>query len=430
MGEPDEENVFADIDKCIEDTNAIVPPRVDAATFIVEHSLILLYRSVIFFFKQLPGEHLHEAWDRFKLYLVRSLNHGFLDNILLEMFYMCLDPMNQSIAKNAADGSFMDRTFARITQILDKMAEHNQVWHAEDTKGGIAYSTPSLTNMIKENQERDQMRTMKKQIISTIHNEDIKDHPTKVPDNHTNRDLTRKGKGQYSNSPYWKESSSSDSKLESILERVLQNHERSNTSMKNMTKLVGSHTASIQKLEMQMRDLSREQNPKQKGMLPSDAIANPKGSGSGPTSHCMSITTQSGKLLQGENEQVVKAQEVNHEEVKEKVIEAPKPLAPIHRHPPLFPQRLARRVDDSKFEKFYDILKQLSVNIPFVKAFQEMSGFAKYLKDLITKKKTTKNEVVNVIHRVSFIIATTVVQKKEDLGAFTIPCTIGLRDFS
>ncbi|XP_075079381.1 uncharacterized protein LOC142164758 [Nicotiana tabacum] len=58
-----------------------------------------------------------------------------------------------------------------------------------------------------------------------------------------------------------------------------------------------------------------------------------------------------------------------------------------------------------------------------------MPGFAKYLKDLITKKKTTKNEVVNLTHRVSYIIATTTVQKKEDPGAFTIPCTIGERDF-
>ncbi|XP_070042760.1 uncharacterized protein [Nicotiana tomentosiformis] len=225
-----------------------------------------------------------------------------------------------------------------------------------------------------------------------------------------------------------------------------------------MTALVSSHTASIQKLEMQMRDLSRDQNPKQKCKLPSDTIANPKGSGSGPTSHCMAITTRSGKLLQGENEQVVevedfeqeveaqdevpivveveklpktvRTQEVNHEEVMEKVIEAPNTLAPIPRPPPAFPQRLDRKVDDSKLEKFYDILKQLLVNISFVEAFQEMLDFAKYLKDLITKRKTTKNEVVNVTHRVSSIIATTIVQTKEDPWAFTIPCTIGLRDFA
>ncbi|XP_070008703.1 uncharacterized protein [Nicotiana sylvestris] len=180
-----------------------------------------------------------------------------------------------------------------------------------------------------------------------------------------------------------------------------------------MTELVGSHTASIQKLEMQMRDLSREQNPKQKGILPSDTIANPKSSGSGPTSHIMAITTQSGKVLQGESEQVVEVEESERLRLKSQVL-----------------LKLKRKVDDSKLEKFYDILKQLSVNIPFVKAFQEMSGFAKYLKDLITKNRTTKNKVVNMTHRVSSIITTSTVQKKEDSRAFTIPCTIGAHDFA
>ncbi|XP_070015446.1 uncharacterized protein [Nicotiana sylvestris] len=125
-----------------------------------------------------------------------------------------------------------------------------------------------------------------------------------------------------------------------------------------------------------------------------------------------------------------KVQEVNQEGVKEKEKETSKDPPPIPRPPPPFPQRLIRRVDDSKLEKFYDILKQLSVNIPFLEAFQEMSGFAKYLKDLITKKRTTKNEVINMTHPVSSIIATNPVQNKEDPGAFTIPCTIGERDFA
>ncbi|XP_075088345.1 uncharacterized protein LOC142170351 [Nicotiana tabacum] len=170
----------------------------------------------------------------------------------------------------------------------------------------------------------------------------------------------------------------------------------------------------------------------------------------------MAITTRSGKVLQGEGEQVVEVEELekgvgveepsvfeiekipedvqvqkeNREEVKEKVKETPKNLPPIPRPPPPFPQRLARKVDDRKLEKFYDILKQLSINIPFLEAFQEMPGFAKYLKDLITKKKTTKNEVVNVTHSVSSIIATSTVRKKETLGAFTIPFTIGAHDFT
>ncbi|XP_070025323.1 uncharacterized protein [Nicotiana sylvestris] len=478
-------------------------------------------RDKIFFFKQVSGEHLHEAWDHFKLYLVRSPNHGFSDSILLEKFYMGLDPMNQSIAKNAADGSFMDKSFTRVTQILDKMAKHNQAWHSKDTTGGITYGSPSLSNMIKENQERDQViaglatnvnavtkmftksQTKKVNVVEDVQpisNEDFEEenyvnnsqggyqrqqyqgqgqqnqwrpNPQGQGRQQWRNDQGGSNQGNWNNNnnnfsnrssnPYvppkgqcLNQGSSSESKLESMLERVLQNQEKSDTSMRNMTELVGSHTASIQKLEMQMRYLSREQNPKQKVTLPSDIIVNPKGSGSGPTSHVKAITTRSGKVLQGEGEHVVEEEEFekgvkvkepsvveiekiledvqvqkeNREEVKEKVKETPKTLPPIPIPPPPFPQRLARKVDDSKLERFYDILKQLSVNIPFVEAFQEIPGFAKYLKDLITKKKTTKNEVVNVTHLVSSIIATSTVQKKEDPGAFTILCTIGAYDFA
>ncbi|XP_070015516.1 uncharacterized protein [Nicotiana sylvestris] len=398
------------------------------------------------------------------------------------------------------------------------MAKHNQAWHSEDTTGGIAYRSTSLNTMIEENQERDQVivglatnvnvltkmftksQTKKVNVVKDVQpipNEDFEEanyvnnsqggyqrkqyqgqgqqnqwrpHPQGQGNQHWRNDQNGSNQGKWNNnfpnrssnpyvSPkgqYSNQCSSSESKLEGMLTRVLQNQEKCDTSMRNMTELVGSHTTSIQKLEMQMRDLSREQNPKQKGTVQSDTIVNPKGSGSGPISHVMAVTTRSEKVLQGESEQLVeveeseheveveeqslvevekvleelKVQEENREEVKEKVKETPKTLPPIPRPPPPFAQRLARKVDNSKIEKFYDILKQLLVNIPFVEAFQEMSGFAKYLKDLITKKRTTKIKVVNVTHRISSIIATSTVQKKEYLGAFTIPCTIGAHDFA
>ncbi|XP_019251044.1 PREDICTED: uncharacterized protein LOC109229957 [Nicotiana attenuata] len=268
-------------------------------------------RDKIFFFKQLSGEHLHEAWDRFKLYLVRSPNHGFLDSILLKKFYMGLDAMNQSIDKNAADGSFMDKTFARIRQILDKMAKHNQAWHSEDTTGGIACGFATnvnvLTKMLTESQTK---KVNVAEDVQPTSNEDYEEenYVNNSQEGYQSSNPYVPPKGQYSN-----QGSSSDSKLENMLERVLQNQERSDTSMRNMTELVGSYTASIQILEIQMRDLTREQNPKQKGTLPSDTIANPKGSGSGPTSHCIAITTQSGKVLQGESEQAVEVEESEQE---------------------------------------------------------------------------------------------------------------------
>ncbi|XP_070004367.1 uncharacterized protein [Nicotiana sylvestris] len=321
---------------------------------------------------------------------------------------MGLDVMNQSIAKNVADGSFMDKTFARITKILDKMAKHNQAWHLEDTTGGIAYGSPSLTNMIKENQKRDQVivglatnvnmstkmctesQTKKVNVVEDVQPSSSKDYEE------TN--YVNKSQGGYQRQQYQGQGQ--------------QNQWRPNSQGQGKQQWRNDQ-------DMQMRDLSKEQNPKQKETLPSDTIANPKGSGSGPTSYCMAITTWSGKVLQGENEQVVEVEESEQEveaQVEEPIVDKAKRVT-------------KEKVDDSKLEKYYNILKQLSVNIPFDEAFQEMSGFAKYLKDLITKKRTTNNELVNVTHRVNSIIATTTVQNKEDSGDFTIPCTIGARDF-
>ncbi|XP_059310202.1 uncharacterized protein LOC132061389 [Lycium ferocissimum] len=58
-----------------------------------------------------------------------------------------------------------------------------------------------------------------------------------------------------------------------------------------------------------------------------------------------------------------------------------------------------------------------------------MPGFAKFVKDLLTKKRSVQHETVNLTHRVSSIIASTTVQNKGDPGAFTIPCNIGLHAF-
>ncbi|XP_019227294.1 PREDICTED: uncharacterized protein LOC109208620 [Nicotiana attenuata] len=352
---------------------------------------------------------------------------------------MGLDAMNQSIAKNAADGSFMDKTFARITQILDKMAKHKKAWHSEETTGGIAYGTPSLNNMIKENQQRDQAiaglatnvnvltkmftesQTKKMYVVENV-------QPTSNED-YEEANYVNNSQGGYQRQQY--QGSGQQNQWRPNLQGQGNQQWRNNQGSSNQGNWSNNNNNfSNQSSNPYVRHFNEEYDR----------------------------ACRSGNVLQGENEQVVevedfeqevkaqvevpivveakkvpeefKIQEVNREEDKEKVKEMPKTLAPIPRPPPLFPQRLSRRVDYSKLEKFYDILKKLSVNIPFVEAFQQMPGFAKYLKDLITRKKTTKNEVVNVTHQVSSIIATTTIQKKEDPGAFTIPCTVGPRDFA
>ena len=59
-----------------------------------------------------------------------------------------------------------------------------------------------------------------------------------------------------------------------------------------------------------------------------------------------------------------------------------------------------------------------------------MPGYAKFMKDLVTKKRSVTFEDDDRKQHCSAISTRSMVQKKEDLGAFTIPCTIGLLHFA
>ena len=59
-----------------------------------------------------------------------------------------------------------------------------------------------------------------------------------------------------------------------------------------------------------------------------------------------------------------------------------------------------------------------------------MPGYAKFMKDLVTKKRSVTFEDDDRMQHCSAIATRSLVQKKEDPGAFTTPCTIGLLHFA
>lgn len=67
------------------------------------------------------------------------------------------------------------------------------------------------------------------------------------------------------------------------------------------------------------------------------------------------------------------------------------------------------------------MLKEVSVNIPLVEALEQMPGYATFMKDLVTKKRTVTMEPVENIHHCSAVATRSLVEKNEDPGAFTIP---------
>ncbi|XP_047270400.1 uncharacterized protein LOC124899536 [Capsicum annuum] len=98
------------------------------------------------------------------------------------------------------------------------------------------------------------------------------------------------------------------------------------------------------------------------------------------------------------------------------------PAIPIH---PPFPKWSLRKGKHDKFKKFFDKFSTLSINIPLIEALQDMTGYAKFMKDSISKRRLMKDETIEVTHHFSDIMSSTYVEKKKDPGAFTISCTIG-----
>ncbi|WMV33292.1 hypothetical protein MTR67_026677 [Solanum verrucosum] len=95
-----------------------------------------------------------------------------------------------------------------------------------------------------------------------------------------------------------------------------------------------------------------------------------------------------------------------------------------------FPQWLRKKDDNAQFQKFLVVVKDLSINIPLVDALVEMPRYSKYMKELVTKKRLFDCEMVEISQICSAIMTKNAIVKKEDLGAFTIPCTICMCTFA
>ncbi|XP_070040760.1 uncharacterized protein [Nicotiana tomentosiformis] len=74
-------------------------------------------------------------------------------------------------------------------------------------------------------------------------------------------------------------------------------------------------------------------------------------------------------------------------------------------------------------------MKSLSINVSLVEALEQMPGYAKFMKNLVTKKRSMNYEMIKMTHQVSAMV-NFMSPKLEDPGAFTILCTIGSADFT
>ncbi|XP_050900114.1 uncharacterized protein LOC127106859 [Lathyrus oleraceus] len=108
---------------------------------------------------------------------------------------------------------------------------------------------------------------------------------------------------------------------------------------------------------------------------------------------------------------------------KEKV---PKPIIKL----PYPPRQKKKDQHEFFFERFLEMFKKLEINIPFSEALEQMPIYAKFMKDIISKKRSTDIDPIILTETCSVILqGMKIPLKKKDRGSVTIPCIIGDRKF-
>ncbi|XP_050889196.1 uncharacterized protein LOC127094398 [Lathyrus oleraceus] len=175
------------------------------------------------------------------------------------------------------------------------------------------------------------------------------------------------------------------------------------------------------------------------GALPSATMTNPR-----EHNNVSVVTTRSGKShevleetaededqlievdLEIKENEAVREELVAQKEVgKEKVTE-PKSVIKL----PFLARNKKKGQNEKNFEKFLELFKKLEINIPLLEALEEMPTYAKFMKDIISKRRTIDTNPIILTETCSAILqGMKIPMKKKDRGAVTIPCTIRDRSF-
>ena len=197
--------------------------------------------------------------------------------------------------------------------------------------------------------------------------------------------------------------------------RLLQFHEQKLSDLdvfKSDTQMLQKNTsASLKNLETQVGQLALNVPNQNKETFPSDTQKNPK--------DCMAIQLRSGKDLssnkktegieetEAEKEKTEEKEEKNSqlEQLKKSNDQKKKEGVPAYTPAVPFPQRLHKSRREEQFSKFLDIFKKIEINIPFVEVISQMPLYAKFLKEILSKKRKIAEEgIVNLIATCSSII--------------------------
>ncbi|XP_075500001.1 uncharacterized protein LOC142538578 [Primulina tabacum] len=335
-------------------------------------------------------EVLYEDWERYKELLRKCPNHGYAEWVQIQLFYNGLDGPTRGNVDAAVGGTIFSKTPDEAYELLEQMTINSYHWpsfgvdHTDcsDDKAGqstsdVALITTEEEPVVEEAQyiknNRGYGRYRGNPPYNTYH-PGLRNHENFSYANNKNvlnpppGFKTEKGEGKPSFEDlvgtFVAESGKRMTRTESCLDSM-------ETHMGNMGATMKFLKTQIGHLANALRDQTRGQVPKQYGE---------------PTEENVDI------LVEEDNGK----------------------------------GRFKKKGLDDQFAKFLEILKKIHINISFADALEHTSNYAKFIKDVMSKKRKLQEfETVKLTEECSAILQRKLPQKLKDPGSFTIPCVIG-----
>ncbi|XP_070044943.1 uncharacterized protein [Nicotiana tomentosiformis] len=140
-------------------------------------------------------------------------------------------------------------------------------------------------------------------------------------------------------------------------------------------------------------------NTRPKGALPSDTVVNLKGGNN--TGHAMAVTIRSGR---GGDTTISNQRRIVDDDVVVQEDEIPSNVVQANEEVKIDIDESAKETQEEvnpSREHVIDVPEpSLSINVPLVKALEQMPGYAKFMKDLVIKKRSMNCETIKMTHQI------------------------------
>lgn len=91
-----------------------------------------------------------------------------------------------------------------------------------------------------------------------------------------------------------------------------------------------------------------------------------------------------------------------------------------------YPHAPSKKDKERQYSRFLELFKKLQIDIPFSEALEQMPAYAKFMKDILSKKRRINDEeTIQLDANCSAIIQRRLPKKEQDPGRVTLPVAIG-----